>query len=249
MAGALGMHGQELLTKRKIFQDEIPTRTQGAHNPADEVPEPQEHGRTLIERSGNKTDPKPFILRVHDILMWDTEPYEILKQVWNAGLLSGYRTDTLSCVPVRLPYLSDSALKTSPIGPRRLLFVDDEESVRATLPLILQARGFEVKVAASVSEAIQKIQNHDFDVLLSDLNIAKPGDGFNVVSAIRRVNPHAVTVILTGYPAFETAVDGIQHQIDDYLVKPADIDLLVETMERKLAERQSRPCSCPAEHP
>jgi hypothetical protein len=62
---------QELLTKSKIFQDEIPTRTQGADNPADQVPEPQEHGRNLIERSGNKTDPKSFILGVHDILMRD----------------------------------------------------------------------------------------------------------------------------------------------------------------------------------
>jgi hypothetical protein len=71
MAGALGVQRLELLTKRKIFQDEVPTRAQDADNPADEVPEPQEHGRNLIERFGDKTGPKSFILRVHDILRRD----------------------------------------------------------------------------------------------------------------------------------------------------------------------------------
>jgi ActR/RegA family two-component response regulator len=43
---------------------------------------------------------------------------------------------------------------------------------------------------------------------------------------------------LTGYPAFESAVEGIHHEIDDYIVKPADIDVLVATVERKLASRR-----------
>jgi len=122
----------------------------------------------------------------------------------------------------------------------RLLFVDDEPSIRATLPLILRARGFEVMVAATVPEAFQVIQQYGFDVLVSDLNITEAGDGFKVVRAARDANPQCVAIILTGYPAFETAVEGIQCEIDDYVVKPADIDLLVATMERKLATRRSR---------
>jgi DNA-binding NtrC family response regulator len=85
---------------------------------------------------------------------------------------------------------------------KRLLLVDDEASIRATLPLILQQRGFHVNVAASVPEAIQKIQNHNFDAVLSDLNIGQPGDGFTVVRALRKVNPRCVAIILTGYPRF-----------------------------------------------
>lgn len=122
---------------------------------------------------------------------------------------------------------------------RRLLFVDDETSIRATLPVILRQRGFDVTVAASVPEAIQKIQNHEFDALLSDLNIGQPGGGYAVVRAIRRVNPDCVAIILTGDPAFESAVEGIQEKIDDYIVKPANIDLVVASMERGLAERHA----------
>ena len=123
---------------------------------------------------------------------------------------------------------------------KRLLFVDDEESIRATLPLLLQVRGFDVRVAASVPEALSEIKTRRFDVLLSDLNIGKDGDGFTVVQAMRSAHPHCVTVLLTGYPAFESALQAIHDEVDDYFVKPADLDSLVSTIERKLRARQSR---------
>lgn len=121
---------------------------------------------------------------------------------------------------------------------KRLLFVDDEPSIRATLPLVLQQHGFDVTAAATVPEAIQKIQHQPFEALLSDLNIAEPGDGFAVVRAIRQVNPQCVAVILTGYPGFDTAVEGIRENIDDYIVKPVEIDVLVASMEHNLAQRR-----------
>ncbi|MFL6426970.1 MAG: response regulator [Acidobacteriaceae bacterium] len=118
---------------------------------------------------------------------------------------------------------------------RRLLLVDDESVIRITLSAILSRYGFEVSAAASVAEALQKITSQKFDVLLSDLNIGNPGDGLTVVSAMRRTQPEAVTMILTGYPAFETALEAIRQQVDDYIVKPADIPALVNTIENKLA--------------
>jgi ActR/RegA family two-component response regulator len=108
------------------------------------------------------------------------------------------------------------------------------------LPLVLQQRGFEVKVAGSVAEAVAKIKSNTFDVLLSDLNIGEAGDGFAVVRAIREVYAQCVAIILTGYPGFETAVEGIHHDIDDYVVKPADIDILIATVEQRLAARGSK---------
>ena len=71
------------------------------------------------------------------------------------------------------------------------------------------------------------------------MNIDEPGDGYRVVRAMRKVNPNSVAIILTGYPEFETAVQGIQEKIDDYLVKPADVDLLIARLEQRLAERDS----------
>ena len=126
-------------------------------------------------------------------------------------------------------------------GPsKRLLFVDDEEGIRTTLPTILERRGFDVRVAATVPEALSEIKSHQFDVLLSDLNIGEDGDGFTVIRAMRKAHPHCVAILLTGYPAFETAVQAIEDEVDGYLVKPADINSLVSTIERKLRMRQSR---------
>ncbi|HXU14398.1 MAG TPA: response regulator [Terriglobales bacterium] len=123
---------------------------------------------------------------------------------------------------------------------KRLLFVDDEPSIRLTLPAVLEDHGFAVTTAESVPDAIARIDRAQFDVLLSDLNIGQEGDGFQVVSAMRKRHPQCVNIILTGYPAFESAVLAIRHQVDDYVVKPADIDALVRTIKHKLSELAGR---------
>jgi ActR/RegA family two-component response regulator len=122
----------------------------------------------------------------------------------------------------------------------RILFVDDEAGIRLTLAPILERHGFHVATAADVPEALEKINHEKFDVLLSDLNIGQPGDGFTVVSAMRRVQPDACTFILTGYPDFETALEAIRSQVDDYLLKPTDVPTLIQAIERKLEQRRPR---------
>lgn len=119
-------------------------------------------------------------------------------------------------------------------GPPRLLFVDDEPGIRTTLAAILRQQGFEVTVASTVSEALNWISRQSFDVLISDLNIGEAGDGFTVVSAMRRTQPEAATFILTGYPAFETALEAIRQQVDDYFVKPARVEDLVQKIHGRL---------------
>jgi len=123
-------------------------------------------------------------------------------------------------------------------GMIKILFVDDEPAIRLSLPEILRLHGFQVTSAASVGEAVQAIAAQQFDVLISDLNIGSPGDGFTVVSAMRRTQPNCVTLILTGYPAFETALQAIRSQVDDYLIKPAGVPELVASIENKLRNRK-----------
>src|SRR6266571_1910514 len=120
---------------------------------------------------------------------------------------------------------------------KRVLFVDDEASLRLTFPEILKLWGFEVRTAATVSEALYEITTHAFDILISDLNIGEPGDGFTVVSAMRRTQPKCINLILTGFPAFENALSAIQRQVDDVLVKPAKIEQVIAVIEEKLAAK------------
>src|SRR5438132_1515104 len=95
----------------------------------------------------------------------------------------------------------------------RVLFVDDEESIRMTLPPMLETYGFKVVAAATVPEALRLVAQEKFDVLIADLNVGSPADGFTVVSAMRRTQPQAVTFILTGYPDIETALEAIRRQV------------------------------------
>jgi len=118
----------------------------------------------------------------------------------------------------------------------KVLFLDDEENIRLTLGMYLEDQGFSVTTAGTVAEALKLITQQPFDVLIADLNVGHPGDGFTVVSAMRRIHPKAVTFILTGYPAFETALEAIRLQVDDYITKPTDNDALVEKIQEKLSQ-------------
>jgi ActR/RegA family two-component response regulator len=120
----------------------------------------------------------------------------------------------------------------------RVLFLDDEESIRATLPLMLETYGFSVTSTGTVPDALRLISHEKFEVLIADLNVGNAGDGFTVVSAMRRTQPTAVNFILTGFPAFETALEAIRQQVDDYLIKPTEIESLVQAIQSKLTDRK-----------
>lgn len=121
-----------------------------------------------------------------------------------------------------------------------VLFVDDEPSIRHTVPLILEAKGFDVTSASNVADALALIAQQQFDILLTDLNIGGPNDGLLLVGTMRRTQPSAATVIVTGYPGFESALRAIQVQVDDYLIKPAHPETLVNTLRRVYENRPFR---------
>jgi DNA-binding response OmpR family regulator len=129
---------------------------------------------------------------------------------------------------------------TEATGRTRLLFVDDEESILLTLGTVLKKQGFDVTTAATVRDALTHINSEKFDVLLCDLNIEKPADGFMVISAMRYAQPLCISFILTAYPSFENAMAAIQTQVDDFFTKPMDVDILVKKINEKLESKRSR---------
>jgi PAS domain S-box-containing protein len=123
------------------------------------------------------------------------------------------------------------------MNPLRLLLVDDDDAVRMSLGAVLRHHGFSVRAVSSVPEALEQVSAEKFDVLLADLNVGQPGDGFTVVSAMRRVQPEACTFILTGYPDFESAIGAIRNQVDDYFSKPLKVEHLIEAITSKRGAR------------
>jgi CheY-like chemotaxis protein len=129
--------------------------------------------------------------------------------------------------------------------PPKVLVVDDNEAIRSTLGKVLEAANFRVTTAANVGEALSLINTETFDVLLSDLHMPNAGDGFTVVSAMRHTNPEAVTLVFTGYPALQEAMDAILLQADEILVKPMPIPDLIALIREKLSKRQTRALTIP----
>jgi CheY-like chemotaxis protein len=123
----------------------------------------------------------------------------------------------------------------------RVLLVDDDEVVRLTVQVVLENSGFHVTAASSVPEALKHISSEEFDVLLSDLHMPGAGDGLTVVSAMRHANPRAITLLHSAFPEMDAAANAIMLQADRIMVKPMNIDLLIETIKHHLEQGPTLP--------
>jgi len=120
----------------------------------------------------------------------------------------------------------------------RVLLVDDDEAVRAMMSATLERKGFEVIPACNVTEALKLITTESFDVLITDLHMPNPSDGFAVVTAMRHAQPDALTLLVSGYPDVKSAMDAILLQADDIIVKPFEAGKLAEMVQEKLLTRK-----------
>jgi DNA-binding response OmpR family regulator len=119
----------------------------------------------------------------------------------------------------------------------RILLVDDDGAVRAMMTQGLERKGFEVVAAGSVIEALRRIANESFDVLISDLHMPNPGDGFTVVSAMRHSQPSALTMLVSGYPDVQSAMAAILLEADEIVVKPFEIARFTEFVQERVVNR------------
>jgi DNA-binding response OmpR family regulator len=120
----------------------------------------------------------------------------------------------------------------------KVLLVDDDGAVRVMMRESLTRKGFEVVTASSVPEALRYIADESFDVLITDLHMPDPGDGFTVVSAMRHSQPHALTLLVSGYPDVERAMAAILLEADEVLVKPFEIGRLTDLIQVKVLNRK-----------
>lgn len=106
---------------------------------------------------------------------------------------------------------------------RNLLLLDDDEVLRNRLGRALAARGFCLRMAASLAEAREAVRQTPPTFAVLDLRL-EDGSGLEIVRTIRAVRPEARIVMLTGYGAIATAVAAVKAGAVDYLPKPADAD-------------------------
>jgi DNA-binding response OmpR family regulator len=120
----------------------------------------------------------------------------------------------------------------------RVLLVDDDDAVLAMMNATLTGKGFDVVAVSSVAEALRHITTESFDVLITDLHMPNPGDGFTVVTAMRHSQPDALTLLVSGYPDVQSAMAAILLEADEIMVKPFEVGRLAELVREKIITRR-----------
>jgi two-component system NtrC family response regulator len=120
----------------------------------------------------------------------------------------------------------------------RILVVDDEKGMCEFLHYLLEGEGYEVEEAHSGAEALDRIKDKAYQLVLADIKM--PGiDGLEMLRRIREANEETVVIVMTGYSSLETAIKAIKYDASDYLTKPFDDpDAVLAAVERGLADRQ-----------
>ena len=120
----------------------------------------------------------------------------------------------------------------------KILLVDDDDAVRDMMTVTLEHKGFNVVSAASVTDALRHIATESFDVLITDLHMPNPGDGFTVVTAMRHSQPNALTLLVSGYPDVQSAMAAILLEADEIIVKPFAVGKLADLVRERVLNRK-----------
>ncbi len=113
----------------------------------------------------------------------------------------------------------------------RILLVDDEEDFIKILSERLTLRGFQIATALTGEQALEKIKEYNYDVVI--LDIAMPGmDGLEALKKIKDIKPLTEVIMLTGHGTCETAIEGMKRGSFDFLLKPVKTDELVEKINK-----------------
>jgi CheY-like chemotaxis protein len=117
----------------------------------------------------------------------------------------------------------------------RVLLVDDDPTSRLTLKTVLEAGGYSVDSAASAAEAVGMLEEHEYELVLSDLQMESPEAGLKVVAHARLMPYKPATALVTTYKNTNAASDG-----RSMLIKPEDVPGLLTKVAELISERAQR---------
>ncbi len=123
----------------------------------------------------------------------------------------------------------------------KILVVDDDQDLRENLVEVLDNAGFTPDSASDGDEAIDKLINNEFDLVLLD-SIMPGMDGMEVLPLIKRRFPQIKVIMLTAFSTVDGAVEAMRKGADDYLTKPFKINVLLVAVRRCLEEAKFVAC-------
>ncbi len=124
----------------------------------------------------------------------------------------------------------------------RILVVDDEQSMRQLLLIMLRKEGYEVAAAAEGDSAVKALQSDIYDLVITDIRMPKI-DGIALLRTVKEVSPETVVVVITAFGSTETAVEAMKLGAYDYITKPfknEEIKLVIrKALEKRLLQSEN----------
>ncbi len=117
-----------------------------------------------------------------------------------------------------------------------ILVADDEEIARTNLEYVLRKEGFQVSTAVNGEDALNKLKQKEFELILTDLKMEKM-DGIQLLESAKQIAPNTEIVMITGYATVSSAVDALKKGAAHYLPKPIDLEELRSTV-RQIREKK-----------
>jgi len=115
----------------------------------------------------------------------------------------------------------------------KILIVDDESAIRESLQMFLSEEGFTSETASNGEEALKKIEENQYDLVISDLKMPQLG-GIEILEKSAGISPDTFFIIMTAYASVDTAITALRNGAFDYLIKPIEFDDLLIRVKRLL---------------
>ena len=121
---------------------------------------------------------------------------------------------------------------------KNILIVDDELLIRDLLYDFFTERDWMVSVADSAEKGTELFKNRRFDLAMVDLKMPEV-DGIDFIRKIRAMSATVPIIMMTGFPSLESAIEALRLKIDDYIIKPFNINKLYKTVTAIIEQKQS----------
>ncbi len=121
---------------------------------------------------------------------------------------------------------------------QKVLVIDDEESMREVLEIVLSGDGYDVTCVSNVDEAREKLEAEAFDVVLTDLRMGSEREaGLELLTWLQEHAPATPAIMLTAHGSIETAIEAMRRGAADYVMKPFKNDELRMLLRRTIEQR------------
>jgi DNA-binding response OmpR family regulator len=120
---------------------------------------------------------------------------------------------------------------------RNILVIDDDKSILRTFTRILKKSGYEIDVAETGKEALEKSKKKCYDLALIDIRLPDM-DGTDLLVKMKPSMKDTIKIMITGFPSLETGVKALDEGADAYLVKPVKPEELIALIEEKFKAKE-----------